>query len=58
MIIRWASTRAASTNVFSFKSESAWSGVFVRERFTVQISRVGESNIVIEGGDAVRFHIV
>ncbi len=56
--MRSARMRAASTKVSSFSSASACSGVFVRERFTVQISRVGESNIVIVGGAAVRFQIV
>ena len=43
--------------IFKF-SAKAWVGVFVRDLFTVQISRLGVSNNSIDGGAAVRFQTV
>src|SRR5262249_60980186 len=42
---RAASERAASKNASSFSVVSAWSGVFVRTRRTVQRSRLVASNV-------------
>ncbi len=56
--IRSASLRAASTYVGSFISTSACSGVFVRSRRTVHVSRSGASNVLSVGGGTVRFQNV
>ena len=53
-----ASTRAASTNCTSFIVTSACSGVLVRSRRTMQISRVGALNMSMEAGGALRFQNV
>jgi hypothetical protein len=50
-----ASRRAASTNCGSFSVTSAWSGVFVRSRRTVQTSRVGALKTSMLGEGAWRF---
>ena len=42
----------------SLSNASACNGVFVRERFTTHVSRVGASKSSIVGGAAVRFQIV
>ena len=53
-----ASTRAASTNCASFIVTSACSGVLVRSRRTVQVSRVGALKMSIDAGGALRFQNV
>ena len=45
-------------NCGSFSVTSAWSGVFVVGRRTVQVSRLGASKAVRAGGGAVRFQNV
>ena len=57
-IIRVASRRAASTYCVSFISTRACSGVLVRARRTVQVSREGASNASSDGGGLVRFQNV
>ena len=54
-IIRPARNFAASTNVGSFISARACMGVFVRDRFTVQVSRNGASKASIAGCGTDRF---
>ena len=49
-----ASARAASNDAGSFSSVSAWSGVFVRTRRTVQNSRLVASNVMKLGYGDVR----
>src|SRR5262245_30878467 len=53
-----ASLRDASTYVGSFIRIRACSGVFVRLRRTVQVSRSGASNVTSCGGGEVRFQNV
>ena len=53
-----ASTRAASTNCTSLSVTSACSGVLVRSRRTVQVSRFGALKMSIEAGGAARFQNV
>ena len=53
-----ARCRAASTNCGSFSVTSACSGVFVRSRRTVQVSRFGALKMSIEAGGAARFQNV
>ncbi len=53
-----ARARAASTNWGSFRVTSAWSGVLVRSRRTVQVSRVGALRMSSEAGGALRFQKV
>ena len=48
-VMRRASALAASNDAGSFSSVSAWSGVFVRTRRTVQNSRLGASNVAKVG---------
>src|SRR5262249_29197599 len=55
---RSASLRLASTYVGSFIKTRAWSGVLVRPRRTVQVSRSGASKVSICGGGEVRFQNV
>ena len=50
--------RAASTNVTSFISVSACSGVLVRVSRTEQASRPEASKVIIDGGAIVRFQNV
>ncbi len=50
-----ANSRADSTNCLSFINTKACSGVFVRERFIVQTSRVVASRAIMLGSGAVRF---
>ena len=57
-MIRSAKPRAASTNVTSLSTSSAWSGVLVRVSRTMQVSRPGASNATIAGGGTVRFQNV
>ena len=47
--IRRASAWAASTKHGSFIVTNAWSGVLVRMRRTVQVSRLGASKVAIDG---------
>ncbi len=54
----WARARAASTNCGSLRVTSAWSGVSVRSRRTVQTSRRGALRTSIEAGGALRFQKV
>jgi len=56
---KWAANiRAASTNCTSLSVTSACSGVFVRSRRTVHVSRFGALKISIEAGGADRFQKV
>ena len=50
--------RAASTNWRSLSVTSAWSGVLVRSRRTVQVSRLGALKMSIDAGGAARFQNV
>src|ERR671923_311193 len=49
---------AAPTNCGSLRVTSAWSGVLVRSRRTVQNSRLGALKISIDAGGAARFQKV
>ena len=53
-----ARLRAASTNCGSFSVTSAWSGVFVRSRRMVQLSRLGALKSSSDAGGALRFQKV
>ena len=55
---RSARRRAASTNCGSFSVTSACSGVLVRSRRTVQVSRLGALKMSIDAGGAARFQNV
>ncbi len=55
VITRSASLRAASTKIGSLSRVSAWSGVFVVERRTMQTSRSGASKTFRVGCGTVRF---
>ena len=56
--MRWPKARAASTNWGSFMSVKACKGVLERLRLTLQVSRLGASNIIMLGGGLVRFQKV
>ena len=54
----FASANAHSTKTGSLRVTSAWSGVFVGTRRSVQTSRVGASKAAIEGYGLERRHCV